>query len=230
MKNLLNNRAPRRYRQLQKQIDEIRDFVDSLPKPSPDYSALTPYERDLVEIYEGCLALAAREQQNEDEKQGYSNQIIKLNINLLMPFLSEYLSNDEIEQARNVFNNIPKTIGKKPDRHWTREAKPNLLRFISNEQNDRDWLPKGHLNYKNLRWVGWDELLSLFKNNGYIIEGDDIRQIKSIEQWKNDEKWTLTHLYLEMIDDDALTEYYNSKIKDSRKRFIIRKRFYVYTR
>lgn len=230
MGNWSSKRIPPKYRYLQKQIDKVLSFIENLPEPDRDFSSLSSYERDLVEFLNGAMALAIRDQYEEEKKQGYTHSVIKLDAKLTDRYAAQYLKKEEIERAKILFKSCPNKIKAKKINQWYREPKNNLITFLSNQQNSYNWLPQGYLNYKNLRWVAWEELITLVRKNGYDVDNDDERNITKLDDWTVAEKNKIVHLYLEMINNEKITNRFNSQIDDSKKRYIIRERFFIYTR
>lgn len=230
MKNSSNKRIPQKYRYLQKKIDEIHEFFNKIPTPSPDYAAFPPHERDLVELYHGCLALAAREQKNQLEKLGYETDTIKLDEKLFASIASQYFTKDDLLKAKELTRNAPTTIGPKKDRFWFREPIQNLIAYLNNAKMAYSWLPQGRINYANLTWVAWEELLTLLDKYGYERETDRIENVIPCENWSAADRWILIRLYLEMIDDDTITNRFNLKQGHGKKKFVIRRRLYFFAR
>lgn len=230
LKNWSSKKVPAKYNYLQKQIDKIWNFIEGLPAPSLDLAAFPPPERDLVETLYGCALLAAREREEENKELGYSNSVISINDKLIDIFALEYLSMDELNKARQLINKAPSTLNKKNDRFWYRDPKPNLFLFLEKQQNLNQFLPKGRINFNNLTWTGWEELLILAEKHGYIRFSDDTINMIQTKDWQPDQQRKLIHLFLEAINDKKITEIFNTPEINKRGNYTIRKRFYYFTR
>ena len=231
MENWSSKRVPAKYRYLQKHIDEIWKLRKKLPGFSPDFSGLRPEERDLVETFFGCMLLVIREKKSENGIEYLKNTPSSIDEDAFLAKLKEYLTDEEIDKARQIFHEAPLTIYRGRENVWSREDRPNLLLFLEQQQSIVEWLPqRGHLNDKNLTWTSWEELINILKNYGYDRNNDEISQTKSLNYLKNEEKKIIVRIYLEMIDSKQLLNAFNALIKDPKKKYILRKRISIFCR
>jgi hypothetical protein len=176
--------VPAKYRHFQKRLDAINATLSELPKPSLDFSALKPKQRDLIEIYYRCLLKVKRNQNFENDK-------------------------NEISETCKILKDPPLLISKEDIRFWEREHPPHLMNFLSEQQNLYKWIPSpGNLWPSQLTWVAWDELLNLLIKYQYDFNFDDVSTIVALNDWAISDKQKIVHLYLEMITSEETKRKY----------------------
>lgn len=199
--------VPAKYRHFQKRLDAINATLSELPKPSLDFSALKPKQRDLIEIYYRCLLKVKRNQNFENDKNiDMQGTIIKQE---LLHKLSVFMTENEISETFQILKDPPLLISKEDIRFWEREHPQHLMNFLSEQQNLYKWIPSpGKLWPSQLTWVAWDELLNLLIKYQYDFNFDDVSTIVALNDWAISDKQKIVHLYLEMITSEETKRNY----------------------
>lgn len=192
---------PSKYRYLQKKIESIEEALKALPQPRLDFFALSPKERDLVEIYFRCEFAIVDKQNTHTIKQEPNQYQIKIPTKELLELLAETLDEDQLKELLLLSDSYPLFIEKGFTKFWERHHPRQLIKFLSQQQELYRWVPSpGELRPSQLTWEAWDELLSLVNANGYNQATDDISQLKPLEKWSPYNQKRIIHLYLEMIN------------------------------
>lgn len=204
-----NDTFPAKYRHLAKRIEAIEEAVRALPKPTLDFFALSPNERDLIDTYYHYIFVLREKQNTDGIERGINNNKDENYSRDLLALLKQTLTEDEINELLILLKNLPSRISRHFDAFWKRDHPPQLMSFLSEQQKLHAWIPgPDKLVPSQLTWVAWDELLSLTTKHGYDLQSDDVSKLRPLKQWPMNEKKKIVHLYLEMISSEDIRNEY----------------------
>lgn len=204
-----SNSFPSKYRHLQKRIEAIEEAVNALPKPTIDFFALSSKERDLIDTYYHYIFVLREKQKTNGIERGIDKNKNENYNRELFALLRQTLNEDEISELLILLKNIPSRIARHVDAFWNRDHPPQLMSFLSEQQELHAWIPgPSKLAPWQLTWVAWDELLSLMTKHGYDRQSDDVSKLRPLKQWPMNEKKKIVHLYLEMISSEQIRSEY----------------------
>lgn len=224
-----SEKTPSKYRHLEKRLEALNQTLNSLPKPEIDFYALSPKQRDLIEIFQNCMRIVF----NSEEFNSYSStseEIRMRNFNQLINHkLNEIIDEGDILELTRILNDPPQLIQKNYQPFHNPIYPPNLITFLCKQQDLYAWIPQpGKLLPLQLTWVAWDELMSIMQKHGYNFELDDVSELRPLNEWPLTDKRTIVHLYLEMIASEETrkkflaVQDYNGKTAPIRKRLSLR--------
>ena len=220
-----SEKTPSKYRHLEKRLEELNQTLNSLPKPEIDFYALSPKQRDLIEIFQYCMRIVF----NSEEFNSYSSTSEEIRMRhfnqLLNHKLNEIIDEGNILELTRILNDPPQLIQKNYQPFHNPIYPPNLINFICEQQDLYAWIPQpGKLLPLQLTWVAWDELMSIMQKHGYNFELDDVSELRPLKEWPLTDKRTIVHLYIEMIASEETKNNFLAVQDNIGKRLPIRKR------